>query len=174
MTTLHRIYQMAWLVDDIEPAARSWAAQAGAGPFFLIPHFAFLDPLYRGQATGPAITIALGYCGDVMLELIVDHGAPSVFGETARRRGDPPALHHVAQLTDAMDATLARLADAGSPTVFTAKFPPETRAAFVDTCASLGCFTEVIEATPPLVGLQQLMRSATDAWDGTTDLLRGF
>jgi methylmalonyl-CoA/ethylmalonyl-CoA epimerase len=166
MTQRERIYQMAYLVDDLEAAASDWHRLAGAGPFFVMPHFAFLEPVYRGASTAPDISIALGYCGDVMIELMVDHGGSSVFGEVPRAKGAPPTLHHVAQLTDNIDATLARFASAGAPTVFAAKFPPDTRCAFVDTRAGLGCFTEVIEATAPLIGLQQVMREATDAWDG--------
>jgi methylmalonyl-CoA/ethylmalonyl-CoA epimerase len=166
------VYQMAFLVDDLEDAAAIWHRQSGAGPFFVIPRFAFLEPRYRGRADAPDISIALGYSGDVMLELIVDHGAPSVFNEVARS-GTGPTLHHVAQLTDDMDATLAAFAAAGSEIPFEALFPPDTRAAFVDTRSTIGCFTEIIANTPPLVAVQQIMRAATDGWDGR-DLIRGF
>jgi hypothetical protein len=172
MTARNRIYQMAFVVDDLDEAMARWTAMTGAGPWFVIPHFAFLEPKLRGREAAPDISIALAYSGEVMLELIrCESAAPSVFTETPPGTG---ALHHVAQLTDDFDATIAGFAANGAAAVFTARFTPETRAAFVDTRAAIGCWTEVIEATPPLIGMQQFMRTQTDAWDGRTDVKRGF
>lgn len=172
MTAPNRIYQMAFIVDDLDAAVEKWTAMTGAGPWFVIPHFAFLDPVLRGQAAAPDISIALAYSGEVMIELIrCESAAPSVFTEMPPGKG---SLHHVAQLTDDFDKTIAGFAKNGAPAVFTARFTPETRAAFVDTRAAIGCWTEVIEATAPLIGMQQYMRAQTDGWDGTTDLKRSF
>lgn len=170
MPLLGPVYQLAYLVDDLEAGCAAWHRLCGAGPFFVMPHFAFLDPVYRGRPSGPDISIALGYSDGVMLELIVDHGAvPSVFSDAPKAAGGGPRFHHVACLTDDFDAVLR----AHDP-VFTARFPGDARACFLDTRATTGGFTEVIEATPGLIGMQHAMRAATAAWDGTSDLLRSF
>lgn len=172
MSARNRIYQMAFIVDDLDAAMMRWTSMTGAGPWFVIPHFAFIDPVLRGKQAAPDISIALAYSGEVMIELIrCESAAPSVFTETPPAKG---GLHHVAQLTDDFDASIATFAKHGAPAVFTARFTPETRAAFVDTRSAIGCWTEVIEATPPLIGMQQFMRAQTDDWDAKTDLKRGF
>lgn len=169
------IYQMAFLVADIADAADHWHRQSGAGPFFLIDHFPFLDPVFAGKPAAPDISIALGYCGDVMLELIRVHDdAPSPFTLGPRPQpGEAPMLHHVAQLTRDMSATRARMAGAGAPTLFTARFAPDTPCAFIDTRRTIGCLTEVITATPDLLGLQAVMQEQTTGWSGDR-LLRTF
>jgi hypothetical protein len=168
MPPIEPAYQMAFLVDALEPAIESWHAQTGAGPFFVIPHFTFVDPLYKGAPSDLDISIALGYSGDIMIELIVCHSTgASPFAHLADQ--PKPALHHIAMLSDDLDATLARLPAAN----FTAAFPPETRMAYVDTSATIGCFTEVIANTPALQGMQAAMRAATQGWDGTA-LMRSF
>lgn len=172
MTARNRIYQMAFVVDDLDEAMSRWTAMTGAGPWFVIPHFAFLEPKLRGVPAAPDVSIALAYSGEVMLELIhCESAAPSVFTEVPPAKG---VLHHVAQLTDDFESTVANFATSGAAVVFSARFTPETRAAFVDTRAAIGCWTEVIEATAPLLGMQQFMRAQTDGWDGKTDLKRGF
>jgi hypothetical protein len=172
MAVRNRIYQMAFVVDDLDQAMQRWTTMTGAGPWFVIPHFAFIDPVLRGRPAAPDISIALAYSGEVMLELIRrESDAPSVFHEAPPA---PGALHHVAQLTEDFESTMAAFAASEAPAVFTARFTPETRAAFVDTRAAIGCWTEIIEATPPLLGMQQFMRTATDGWDGKTDWKRSF
>jgi Glyoxalase/Bleomycin resistance protein/Dioxygenase superfamily len=161
-------YQMAFLVDALEPTIEFWHAQTGAGPFFVIPHFDFEDARYKDAPSDLDISIALGYCGDIMIELIVCHSAgPSPFAHLIAQ--PKPILHHVARLTDDFPAALARLPTAD----FTATFPPSTRMAYVDTRATIGCFTEIIANTPELAGMQAAMRAATQGWDGTA-VMRSF
>jgi hypothetical protein len=168
MPTVEPAYQMAFLVDALEPTIESWHAQTGAGPFFVIPHFSFQDARYKGTPSDLDISIALGYCGDIMIELIVCHGlGPSPFVHLIDQ--PKPILHHIARLTEDFSATLARLPTAD----FTATFPPSTRMAYVDTRATIGCFTEIIANTPELTGMQVAMRAATQGWDGTA-VMRSF
>ena len=134
------VYQMAFLVEALEPACLRWAATTGAGPFFLFDPFAFIEPRFRGLPADPEIAIALGFSGDLCIELIEVRGTgPSVFEGAA-----PGQLHHVARLSDDIDRTLAELAATGAETVFAGRFFPDTRMAFVDTRPELGCWTEVI------------------------------
>ena len=119
------IYQMAFLVDDLETACARWAASTGAGPFFRFDPFSFIAPRYRGQEAEPGIAIALGFSGGLCVELMVRHGTtPSVFDGAKIDQ-----LHHVARLTDDIDATLAgyRAQDVEVP--FEARFYPDTRMA---------------------------------------------
>ncbi|QMW23095.1 VOC family protein [Sandaracinobacteroides saxicola] len=160
-----RLYQVAFMVDDLETACHRWVATAGAGPFFVMDPMAFIDP----APADPGIAIALGYSGDLFIELIAVRGpGPSIFHGHAAN-----GLHHVARLSADVDATLAGLATAGHPTVFTGAFAPATRMGFADTRAALGCYTEVIEANADIDGALAFIRAAHDGWDGR-DPVRTF
>ena len=156
MRPIGPIYQVAFTVEHLDAAIRDWVADGRAGPFYRFDHFPFVQPSYRGEAIGPDISIALGYSGDVFVELIEVHdGANSVFADCLPGRH----LHHVARLT----TDFAREA-AGA--VFTARFEPDTDVAFLDTRATLGCFTELIAHGPMVEGMLTLMADAARGWDG--------
>lgn len=156
------VYQMAFVVDALEPACLRWAQTTGAGPFFLFDPFAFIEPRFRGLPAEPGIAIALGFSGDLCIELIEVRGmGPSVFEGTSAGQ-----LHHVARLSDDIDQTLAELAAAGAETVFEGRFFPDTRMAFTDTRPSLGCWTEVIAYNPDIEGALAMIAGAHAGWDG--------
>lgn len=156
MRPIGPIYQIAFTVENLADAVRDWVADGKAGPFYRFDHFPFAEPRYRGEEVAPDISIALGYSGDIFVELIEVHDARrSVFADCPAGRH----LHHVARLT----SDFAREA-AGA--VFTAKFAPDTDMAFLDTRATLGCFTELIAFDPGIDGLLTIMRDAAREWDG--------
>ncbi len=162
MPPLEAIYQMAFMADALEPACERWAATTGAGPFFLFDPMAFIDPRYLGRPADPGIAIALGFSGDLCIELIERRrSGPSVFDGAA-----PGQLHHVARLTDDLDATLAAMARSDFDAPFTGRFAPDTRMAFVDTRAAIGCWTELIEANADIEAALAMIRSAHAGWDG--------
>lgn len=156
------VYQMAFLVEALEPACLRWAATTGAGPFFLFDPFSFIEPRFRGLPADPEIAIALGFSGDLCIELIEVRGTgPSVFEGTV-----PDQLHHVARLSDDIDRTLAELAATGAETVFAGRFFPDTRMAFVDTRPALGCWTEVIAYNSDIEAALAMIAGANASWDG--------
>jgi len=156
MREIGPIYQVAFTVESIDAAVRDWVSSGKAGPFWRFDHFPFLDPNYRGEAVAPDISIALGYSGDIFIELIEVHdGARSVFADCSAGRH----LHHVARLTGDFERE-------SEGAVFTGKFAPATNVAFLDTRATLGCFTELIEYDEGIDGLLTMMREAARGWDG--------
>ena len=44
------IFQMAYIVDDIEASMQRWIEQLNVGPWFLLPHFTGERPTYRAVA----------------------------------------------------------------------------------------------------------------------------
>lgn len=156
------IYQMAFLVDDLEAACARWAASTGAGPFYRFDPFSFIEPRYLGQEAEPGIAIALGFSGGLCIELMVRHGTtPSVFDEAGMWQ-----LHHVARLTDDIDRTLAGYRAQNVEVPFEARFYPDTRMAFVDTRAALGIWTEIIEYNADIEGALAMIEAAHVGWDG--------
>ena len=62
--------QAAYLVADAEAAARRWAREFGAGPFFLLQHIPLENVFHRGAPATLDHTAAFGQLGSIMIELI--------------------------------------------------------------------------------------------------------
>jgi len=162
MRPLEAVYQIAFMVDALVPACERWAATTGAGPFFLFDPMTFIDPRLRGQPSDPGIAIALGFSGNLCIELIERRGTqPSVFDGTA-----PGQLHHVARLTDEIEAALTGMALQDFEVPFKGRFAPDTRMAFVDTRATIGCWTELIQFNADIEGALGMIEAAHAGWDG--------
>lgn len=160
------IYQIAFVVADLDHAIAAWIADRCAGPFYRFDHFAFLDPWSAGGARAPDISIALGQSGDLNIELIEVHGTPPPLF------ADGPGFHHVARRTEDIDRASAALLETGGELVFAAMFPPAVRMAFVDTRAAIGCRTELIAADAGIDAMLARMREEAAAWDGRDPVRR--
>ena len=171
MTAPGPIYQMAYVVPDIRAAVDHWARTTGAGPFFLFENFQFIDPVYLGRPGAPTASLALGYSGDLNIELIEQHdAAPSVYRELID--SDAYGFHHVARLTRDIDGSIAAAEAEGAPCVFRATFEPATRLAYCDTRARLGCYMEFVEYTEAAEAILAQLRQAARDWDGHDPLRR--
>ena len=100
-----KLVQIAYHVPDPEQAARGFASSFGWGPFFLFEHIALTRCLYRGTPATFDHSSAYGQAGDLMIELITQHGeAPSVLRDLYAR--NEVGVHHVAHfVTDLRGGT---------------------------------------------------------------------
>ncbi len=152
--------QIAYLVADVEAAARFWAREIGAGPFFVAEHIVLTRVVYRGRESSLDHTSAYGQWGNVMVEFVQQScTAASVFSDR------PFGIHHVARFAADLDAELAQLADSGFATAMTAEAGP-VRFAFVDTGAQLGHFLELYQDDPQIRRFYDAIRAAASGWDG--------
>jgi hypothetical protein len=157
--------QVAYVVPDVEQAALRWAAEFGAGPFFINSHIAVSNVVHRGVAAEFDHTSAYGQWGDLMVELVHDHGpGPSVVRE--RFAPHESGLHHFAYMVDDFDVALAGLAASGYPVAMSAVTLGGTRFAFVDGLASHGHFFEVYQRSDRLLAFYGRVRTASLEWDG--------
>ena len=102
------IVQVCYLVDEIEAGVHYWSDTLGAGPFFVLPPRRFERLEVHGRpAEDHAIIadVALGYAGDLQIELIVPGPAPSTYRDflASGRSG----LHHLGTAAHAFDAQRA-------------------------------------------------------------------
>ena len=75
-----QIVQTAYVVPSIRPAIDWWIKDGRAGPFFLLDSFTGSDQRYRGQPTTADVSIARGFAGHMMIELIQPRDRqPSVY-----------------------------------------------------------------------------------------------
>ena len=166
------IYQVAYLVPDLEQAAAQWASLTGAGPFTEFAHFEFIDPRHPGKPVEIDLSIALGFSAGLCVELMVQHDdRPSIYRDWQDQKGY--GLHHIAILAEDYPAAIDEWAKKGAPAVFEAGFGADTHLAYLDTRDTLGCYLEIVEFTEFVQGALNGLRDANDGWDGQ-DVLRSF
>ncbi len=142
------LFQVAYLVNDIDVAVAKWSGLYGAGPFVVAPHHRTDQFIYRGTDTEADVSYAFGYLGDMMIQFIVQHDdQPSIYRDmyAAGQEG----YHHAAYLVHDFEAEYQRLIGLG--------FEPACRlyadgvdAAYFDTRSVNGGFTE-IHGDPPRI-----------------------
>jgi hypothetical protein len=162
--------QIAYHVPDPEAAAYAFARTYGWGPFFLMEHIPLERCLYRGRAGTFDHTSAYGQAGNLMVELITQHGdAPSALrdmyaaGETG--------LHHMAffvpQLNEALSSARARgLEIALEACTSGVEF------AMVDARSEVGHMLELYEAREELQRFYAYVRRKSEGWNGTDPVRR--
>ena len=166
------VYQIAYIVEDLEESANHWAQSTGAGPFVLFDHFQFIDPLHNGRSVDLNVSIALGFSAGLCVELIKQHDErPSIYHDWRVEKGY--GLHHVATLATDYQAVVSSKNDSGIPTAFSAAVGEGPRLAYLDTRQSLGCDLGIVELTDFVRGALTAMRADHENWDGA-DVLRPF
>jgi len=157
--------QAAYFVADANAAARRWAREFAAGPFFLLEHIELENVVHRGRPAALDHTAAFGQLGSIMIELVQQHGEhPSVFRDmyAAGQYG----LHHMAYFAGDFDAELARLRGLGYATAMTASTALGPRFAFADATAELGHMLEIYEDSQGMRGFYTMVAGASRDWDG--------
>ena len=147
--------QIAYAVDDIHEAARTWGDR-GVGPFFVREHIELAAVRVDGAPGTFDHSAAYGQWGDVMLELIAVHEPVDT----------PTGLHHLAFFVDDLaDARRASSARGWSEVLF-AETPGGTPFAHVDARDELGHLVEFYEPTDRIRRLYALVADAADGWAG--------
>ena len=142
----YRIFQQAYVVDDLERAAHHWYQTYGAGPFAIAPHHRCDRFTYRGTDQEADVSYAFGYLGDTMIQFIVQHDdTPSIYRDmyAAGQQG----YHHLAYLVTDFAAERQRLIDLGLEPACEL-FADGVNASYFDTRHINGGFTE-IHGDPP-------------------------
>lgn len=164
IAALGPIMQNAYVPADFDAALAFWTKTMGVGPFFLLENIQLEGALYRGEPTDVRFTIAIGYWGDVQIELIKQlNDAPSIY--KAWRDAGHEGLHHVCLLTDDFDA--ARKACVGMRIEQEGKVAGGGEVMYVDTGGGPGTMVEILKSAPGGGAFFAMMRDAARNWDGT-------
>jgi catechol 2,3-dioxygenase-like lactoylglutathione lyase family enzyme len=165
-----RIFQVAYVVPDLDAAVTHWAETMGVGPFYDFPiPFAF-DELSVAERPVPLDQplfggVSISYSGDTMIELIQPGAAPSTYRDFLE--SGKSGVHHYGTWIDNYETTLARARAEGVPVLLEGRLPL-SRFAYLDTARDgLSPLMEVIEPLPPMLELFDNIRDAAAAWDGS-------
>ena len=165
------VFQIAYVVDDMDAALTHWTQTMGVGPFFEFPLPLPFDWLnVDGLLASPDVRdgvlggVAIAYSGDTMIELIIPGPAPSLyrrFLESGRS-----GVHHLGTIATDYDAQMAAARAAGIPVVMEGELPL-SRFAYLETDAIFpGTMVEIIDMRPPMVELFDMIKAAAKDWDG--------
>ena len=156
--------QIAYAVPDAFEAAKRWVKDFGAGPFFVSEHIPVTDVIYRGSRSSFDHTSAYGQWGDIMVELVQDHGTgPSVVRDLYSV--DESGLHHLAFFVEDIDLATNSLIDLGFELGMTARAGP-TNFNMIDATKTLGHFIELYEPNAALINFYTRVKEASINWDG--------
>jgi hypothetical protein len=156
--------QIAYAVPDVDAAAARWAADFGAGPFFIRRHIEGHEIVYRGAPAVFDHSSAYGQWGPLMVELMQDHGtAPSIVRD--RYGVNDTGLHHMAFVVPHLGAATGHLESLGFELAMSAR-STNTRYHFVDTVATLGHMVELYEQSDRLESFYAFVRDASAGWMG--------
>ena len=167
------VAQTAFVVTHLQDAIGRWVADMRAGPFFVLKHFLAPGQTYRGEESLADITLAMGFAGHMLIELIqpLDDN-PSVYRETIELRGY--GFHHLGMACADVDATSREYQARGYREAFRAAVPTGGEVVYLDdgTGAQLG-FLELLPVTPGMDATFTRFWEASHGWDGS-DPVRSF
>jgi methylmalonyl-CoA/ethylmalonyl-CoA epimerase len=143
------IFQIAFVVRDLEQALERYSAALGAAPWrcWTLGANDHQQTEYRGRPTSFSSRLALNNSSP-QLELIQPLTGPSAHQDWLERPGEGP--HHLGLVVDSVPHTIAQVTDAGYPLVYSgAGLGPQRDGAwaYFDTTQALGLMLEAVE--PP-------------------------
>ena len=161
------IRQIAYVVEDIGSTVQQWLRGTGIGPWFVFRNVE-LDARFHGRAGTVRMDVALGYQGELEIELIRPTsfvGSPYVGAEGRLLLGP----HHIAFFVEDVAARARSARDQGLEPVFFAR-NPVVQLAYLEFGGAHDVRYELIQYTPDgLSGWHERVRAARD-WDGTQPL----
>jgi hypothetical protein len=165
-------FQTSWVVRDLYTAMNRWIDNASVGPFYVFPRTRFQDATWHGVPVELRVDIAYAQVGSMQIELVM----PLRQGAAVFDDPDTPCeavLHHVAAYTDDLHSEIAHYTRLGLGVVLRATHRG-TGFAYVDTRATLGCMTELIERRGPLPQVFDEIAATSSTWDGTVPMRYDF
>lgn len=159
-----RFFQLGHVVDTIVPAARTWAETFGVGPFHVLPVVEQQLTYSDGGVRPVRLQVAVAQAGPVQIELIQQHcDTPSIYREWSR--GGTSAFHQIATVTKEYDAKTASFRAKGHEVV-AESLDGRFRVAYVDTVATFGFYTEIVEEAPGFLTQLEAVSRTCAHWDG--------
>jgi methylmalonyl-CoA/ethylmalonyl-CoA epimerase len=141
------IWQIAFVVRDIDAVMHRWARDSGVGPWLKVyDHQIQPNLVVHGVPTVAEVSISLAYSGDLMVEFIEQHNDVETAYAKAMRSGDEN-LHHLGFIVDDLEAAAAAL-EAGGHEPFQVGGAGGTSYRYYDTSPVPGVMTELVSIDP--------------------------
>ena len=173
---LKGIAQIAFVVPNVEQTAKNMTEKFGCGEWHF---YTYGKPLVKrmtrkGKPAEYKMKVALGYIGDMRIELIEPLEGDTVYNEFVEKHGY--GIHHLGVLTDDMRASLKDAEDAGlEMTMDGAGFGPDDDGhyAYLETEDLIGTTIELIER-PKRRQPPEKVYPAIEKEDASEDRVEGY
>jgi len=136
------VFQVAYVVHDIQAAQRFFNETLGVPRFFVIENISFKEYSYRGQPVECQQHVAFGYAGMMQIELIQPLSGENTVTEFLLQRGQ--GVHHLGIQVRDLDRATRDMAEQGFVLVESGVAGQSTRFAFFDTRAAIDTYIELI------------------------------
>lgn len=168
LKALGDIMQIAYLPSDFDAALKYWTETMGVGPFFMLQNVQLGEMKYLGEPTDAVFSIAIGYWGDIQIELIrPENDAPSIYsGDYAVK----DRVHHVCLTVKSMAEARRACAEIGAHILVEGKVGESGEVIYVDPGAGPGHVVELLQPMEGSDALFAMMRDAARDWDGSDPL----
>jgi len=168
LKALGDIMQIAYLPSDFDAAVKYWTTTMGVGPFFMLQNVQLGEMKYLGEPTSALFSIAIGYWGDIQIELIrPENDAPSIYsGQYAVR----DQVHHVCIMVQSIAEARNACAAIGATILVEGKVGDTGEVIYVDPGAGPGHVVELLQPMEGSDALFAMMREAAHGWDGSDPL----
>jgi hypothetical protein len=171
LAALGPIMQLSYCPRDYDAALSYWIGM-GAGPFFELHHVQLENIRFRGEPSDIDFSMALGYLGDIQIELIRQHNdVPSMYTEWLAEGRE--GVQHMCVLVEDIAEARRRVAAIGGTVLQEGELPGGAGAViYVDTGGGPGTVMEYLQIGQAGRDGFAMMREAHRNWDGT-DPIRG-
>lgn len=172
IAALGDIFQIAFVPRDFDAALKFWTETMGAGPFYIMEHIQAENLKYLGEPTAFDFDAAVGYWGELQVELIRQHDdVPSIYTEWLKQGCD--GLHHICISTDDMDKARQVCAQLGATVLQEASFRGgSAEVIYVDTHGGPGTIVEIWKGDEAGRAFFASIRDQARGWDGSRPLRR--
>lgn len=171
---LGEIFQLGYIVADVEAAIADFHRCFGIGPWTLLLDFPVATQTYKGKPTDLAISVAVSYSNDMMIELIQQkNDVPSVYMDTVKKRGY--GLHHYAVTVNDLAGQSAAFEAQKIEIPFrgvTGPMVDNMPVFYADTTSQIGGMLEVCEYNPTMEQVFASIRHSVRNWDGKNLIIR--
>ena len=99
------VYQLGYVVSDIERACGHYESVFGTGPFSDVIDVNMDGAILRGKPVDTTIKVAFVQSGDLQIELIQPVGGDNLYTEFLQTRGE--GIHHLGYRVEDMEAMRA-------------------------------------------------------------------
>jgi hypothetical protein len=163
------LIQTAYIVPDIRNAVEQWTSTMKGGPWFLLENFAGEDSIYRGQPCTARAHAALGFVGNMQIELIQPLGDDcGIHRETALSRGY--GFHHFGMSCEDAETERASYEAQGYTEVYRTRVPTGDMVYYMEAPNDQTGFIELITANATLDAAFTRMWRASLDWQGNRPL----
>ena len=105
------VYQLGYVVGDIDAACKHYESIFGVGPFTVIDEVDMEGAILRGKPISTKIKVAFAKSDKIELEFIQPLEGKNLYTEFLEAKGD--GIHHLGFKVDEMDKWLKAFADMG-------------------------------------------------------------